>query len=67
MVTSINSGINAAALQQQNKAQQKNDEQNINKTEATGRVEEIKQQIEAGTYKIDVEKSAQALADTLII
>lgn len=66
MVTSINNGINAAALQQQNKAQQKSEEQNINKTEATSRVEDIKQQIEAGTYKVDVKKSAEALAETLI-
>ena len=46
-------------------AQQKN-EQKISKSESVSRVEAIKQQIEAGTYKVDVEKSAQALVDTLI-
>jgi anti-sigma28 factor (negative regulator of flagellin synthesis) len=65
MVNGINNGINQAAAVQQNKTQQKQ-EQNVNKTEAVNRVEEIKQQIEAGNYKIDVEKTAQAVADTLI-
>ena len=31
-----------------------------------GRVEEIKQQIKNGTYKIDIEKSAKAMAKALI-
>ena len=66
MVTNINNGTNAAALQQQNKTRQKNEEREVNKTEVISKVEDIKQQIEAGTYKVDVEKSAQALADTLI-
>lgn len=66
MISGINNGINnAAAVQQQTAAQQKN-EQKINKSESVSRVEAIKQQIEAGTYKVDVEKSAQALVDTLI-
>jgi len=65
MVNGINNGINQATLQQ-SKTQQKNQEQNVNKTEAVSKVEEIKQQIEAGTYKIDVEKSAKAMADMLI-
>ncbi len=64
MVNGINNGINPATVQQ-GKTQQKQ-EQNVNKTEAVSRVEEIKQQIEAGTYQIDVEKTAKALADTLI-
>jgi len=66
MVNGINNGVNAAALQQQTRTQQKSQEQNINKTEKVSRVEEIKQQIEAGTYKVDVEKTAKAIADTLI-
>lgn len=65
MVNGINNGINQAAAVQQNKAQQKQ-EQNVNKTEAVNRVEEIKQQIEAGNYQIDVEKAAKAMADTLV-
>jgi len=32
----------------------------------TGRVEEIKQQIKAGVYKVDVEKTAKAFADKLL-
>ena len=64
MVNGINNGINPAAVQQ-NRTQQKQ-EQNVNKTEAISKVEEIKQQIEAGTYKIDVEKTAKAMADTLV-
>lgn len=65
MVNGINNGINQAAAVQQSKTQQKQD-QNVNKTEAVSRVEEIKQQIEAGTYKIDVEKTAKAVAETLV-
>lgn len=66
MVNGINNGVNAAALQQQTRTQQKSQEQNVNKTEKVSRVEEIKQQIEAGTYKVDVEKTAKAIADTLL-
>jgi len=32
----------------------------------TGRVEEIKQQIKAGTYKIDINKTAKAFANNLL-
>lgn len=65
MVNGINNGVNAAALQEQNRTQQKSQEK-VSKTEQVNRVEEIKQQIEAGTYKVDVEKTAKAMADILI-
>ena len=32
----------------------------------TGRVEEIKQQIKAGTYKVDIDKTAKAFANKLL-
>jgi len=34
-------------------------------TQNLGRVEEIKQQIKNGTYKIDLNKTAEAMAKTL--
>jgi anti-sigma28 factor (negative regulator of flagellin synthesis) len=45
------------------------DKKEVKKTEnlkKSGRVEEIKKQIEAGTYKIDLDKTAKALAKTLL-
>lgn len=66
MVANINNGINGVALRQQNRVQQKTQEQGVNKTENINRVEEIKKQIEAGTYKIDIQKTAEAVADTLL-
>ncbi len=38
----------------------------INKTEKISRVEEIRRAIENGTYKIDIEKTAKALAKALL-
>jgi len=32
----------------------------------TGRVEEIKQQIKAGTYKVNIDKTAKAFANNLL-
>jgi len=32
----------------------------------TGRVEEIKQQIKAGTYKVDIDNTAKAFANKLL-
>ncbi|MDQ1340904.1 MAG: Anti-sigma-28 factor, FlgM [Campylobacterota bacterium] len=66
MVANINNGINGVALRQQNKVQQRTQEQGVNKTENINRAEEIKKQIEAGTYKIDIQKTAEAVADTLL-
>ena len=35
-------------------------------TEKTGRVEEIKEAIKNGTYKIDIQKTAKAMAQSLL-
>jgi anti-sigma28 factor (negative regulator of flagellin synthesis) len=40
--------------------------QNIQKEEKIGRVEEIKKSIQNGTYKIDIEKTAEAFAKSLL-
>ena len=40
--------------------------QNIQKEEKIGRVEEIKKSIQEGTYKIDIEQTAKALAKSLL-
>jgi anti-sigma28 factor (negative regulator of flagellin synthesis) len=36
------------------------------KTESLSRVDELKQQIESGEYKVDTKKTAEALANTLL-
>jgi anti-sigma28 factor (negative regulator of flagellin synthesis) len=38
----------------------------IQQTQKTGRVEEIKKQIESGQYKIDLDKTAKAFAKHLL-
>jgi anti-sigma28 factor (negative regulator of flagellin synthesis) len=38
----------------------------IQNTQKSGRVEEIKKQIENGTYKIDLNKTAKAFAKSLL-
>jgi len=40
--------------------------QNVQKQEKLGRVEEIKEKIQNGEYKIDIDKTAEALAKTLL-
>jgi len=40
--------------------------QNVQKQENIGRVEEIKEKIQNGEYKIDLDKTAEALAKTLL-
>jgi anti-sigma28 factor (negative regulator of flagellin synthesis) len=40
--------------------------QQTNKTEKLSRVEEIKQQIQNGEYKIDLRKTAEAMAKALL-
>jgi len=59
MINRINKGlnINNDFSTQQNKKIQKNTK--------LSRVEEIKQQIKNGTYKIDLQKSAEAMAKHL--
>ncbi len=59
MINGINSGLSVTNdfSTQQNKKTQKNTK--------LSRVEEIKQQIKNGTYKIDLQKSAEAMAKHL--
>ncbi len=59
MINRINTGLNITNdfSAQQNKKTQKNTK--------LSRVEEIKQQINNGTYKIDLQKSAEAMAKHL--
>jgi len=40
--------------------------QNVQKEEKIGRVEEIKKLIENGEYKIDIQKTAEAMAKSLL-
>jgi anti-sigma28 factor (negative regulator of flagellin synthesis) len=40
--------------------------QNVQKQEKLGRVEEIKKSIQNGEYKIDINKTAEALAKSLL-
>jgi anti-sigma28 factor (negative regulator of flagellin synthesis) len=66
MINSINSSY-ASQLQAVN--QNSNDKQKTEETVETKKltkVEEIKQQIQAGTYKVDMQKTAEAMANTLI-
>ncbi len=51
---------------QMNISTQQKRTQNIQKQEKLGRVEEIKQRIENGTYNIDIDKTAEALSKTLL-
>jgi anti-sigma28 factor (negative regulator of flagellin synthesis) len=46
--------------------QQQKRTQNVQKEEKIGRVEEIKKSIQNGTYKIDIEKTAEAFAKSLL-
>ena len=55
----VNSQFNHISTQQKKT-------QNVQKEEKIGRVEEIKRQLERGEYKIDIEKTAQAMAKSLL-
>jgi len=68
MLSSINSGISSATNGILNKSQvrQNGESQKTNETKAVNRVEEIKKEIEAGNYKVDIQKTAEAMAQTLI-
>jgi anti-sigma28 factor (negative regulator of flagellin synthesis) len=70
MVGGINSGYNSSLVQNNSGVQKNtannNASKNVEETKAISRVDEIKQQIEAGTYKVDIQKTAEAMVDTLI-
>jgi len=54
----INSQLNISTQQKKT--------QNVEKEEKLGRVEEIKKQIQNGTYKIDIDATAKAFAKNLL-
>ena len=66
MISGIGNGISQSGVVQSNNIKQNAQKETVSKTEKIDRVEEIKKQIEAGTYKINIQKSAEAMADTLI-
>ncbi len=55
----VNSRFNHISTQQKKT-------QNVQKEEKIGRIEEIKKRLERGEYKIDIEKTAQAIAKSLL-
>ena len=57
--------ISANFIQTNNNTEQKNIKK-TNKTEQISRAEEIKKEIQNGTYKIDLEKTAEAMAKSLL-
>jgi anti-sigma28 factor (negative regulator of flagellin synthesis) len=66
MISGIGNGISQSGVVQSNNIKQNAQKETVSKTEKIDRVEEIKKQIEAGTYKINIQKSAEAMADTLM-
>jgi anti-sigma28 factor (negative regulator of flagellin synthesis) len=61
--------ISKIGLNQSNLISTQPDKKRIKKTQnsqKSGRVEEIKKQIKAGIYKIDLDKTAKALAKNLL-
>jgi anti-sigma28 factor (negative regulator of flagellin synthesis) len=68
MLSSINSGISSATngILNENQVRQNGEGQKTSETKAIDRVEEIKKEIEAGNYKVDIQKTAEAMAQTLI-
>jgi anti-sigma28 factor (negative regulator of flagellin synthesis) len=61
--------ISRIGLSQTNIISTQPDKKEVKKTQnsqKSGRVEEIKKRIENGTYKIDLDKTAKALAKTLL-
>jgi|SaaInl8_150m_RNA_FD_contig_21_2260029_length_229_multi_11_in_0_out_0_1 anti-sigma28 factor (negative regulator of flagellin synthesis) len=61
-------GINSSTIHQSNNIAQNRQTQTTEtqKSESVSRVDELKKQIESGEYKVDIQKTAQALAETLI-
>jgi len=58
--------INRVGINTQTLPTQQKKTQNVQKEEKIGRVEEIKKQIQNGEYKIDINKTAEALAKSLL-
>ena len=68
MLSSINSGISNATngILNKNQVRQNGESQKASETKAINKVEEIKKEIEAGNYKVNIQKTAEAVAETLI-
>ncbi len=64
MISKVAAG-NSAYLQQID-SKNKKETQSVGKTKEMDRVESLKEQIQSGDYKIDTEKTAQAIAKDLI-
>ncbi len=58
--------INRVGINTQTLPTQQKKTQNVQKEEKIGRVEEIKKKIQNGEYKIDINKTARALAKSLL-
>jgi anti-sigma28 factor (negative regulator of flagellin synthesis) len=58
--------INRVGINTQTLPTQQKKTQNVQKEEKIGRVEEIKKQIQNGEYKIDINKTAEAMAKSLL-
>jgi anti-sigma28 factor (negative regulator of flagellin synthesis) len=65
MISKVNVG-NAAINNLQQVSNSKNSEIQKNKSEENSKVETIKKSIQNGTYKIDLNKTAEKIADTLL-
>jgi anti-sigma28 factor (negative regulator of flagellin synthesis) len=64
MIRSIYNGISSVHHSFNNDGV--NQKKEIQKSQHISRVEEIKKEIEQGTYKIDLDKTAQAMAKALL-
>jgi anti-sigma28 factor (negative regulator of flagellin synthesis) len=58
--------INRVGVNTQMISTQQQKTKNVQKQEKLGRVEEIKEQIKNGEYKIDINKTAEAFAKSLL-
>ncbi len=67
MVSSVNGAIQSAQMQQLNGAQKAGQQKTAESTKPQeSRVEAIKQQIEAGEYRVDLQATAQKVAESLL-
>jgi anti-sigma28 factor (negative regulator of flagellin synthesis) len=60
MIRGVGNGFQPINSTQQNKTEK------TQKQEKLSRVEEIKKEIQNGTYKVDIQKTAEAMAKTLL-
>jgi len=65
MVNNINNAYQSQAAYNQVRTP-KPESGEVSKTETVSKVEELKQRINDGTYKVDFDKTAKAIAETLV-